>query len=186
VWELLCNRLPVGRELGTCGWTITMNEPFQNLTLPTLHHLTILNGMKTTTTLLLWVTNMVLQVNKLDRSHNCTIQVYDTRYNDPKTHLWLKFWKNSLFPCLVDVGVGLWLPPMWETRQAGIYNTLHRQCNILFLSDTDNSQTCCLANVLWGASHSETPQDRNRTHWDHLWRGSVEPTISAPAISLLQ
>lgn len=55
----------------------------------------------------------------------------------------------------------------------------------LFLCDTDNSQMCCLANVLWGASHSETPQDGNRTHWHHLWHGSVEPTISAPAINFL-
>ena len=47
VWELLCNRLPEGRELGSCGWTFFMNQPFQNLTLPTLRHMTILKGMKT-------------------------------------------------------------------------------------------------------------------------------------------
>ena len=36
LWDILCNHLPEGSELGGCNWTDSLNILHENLTLPTL------------------------------------------------------------------------------------------------------------------------------------------------------
>ena len=46
LWDILCNHLPEGSELGGCNWTDSLNILHENLTLPTLREKMVIGGVK--------------------------------------------------------------------------------------------------------------------------------------------